>query len=190
MFGMFGINGVSLRQIAMAAGQRNNSAVTLHFGSKEGLIKEIIATRTPQIDRLRDARYRRLTASGKIDVRGLVEALVMPWIDDVDESGDHPYARLITQLMWEDASFNPAEFLPSLTPAANALTLELRAMLPDLSEEQFSFRTRLMIGMFLTMAIHDGQHLFGDTYEKVGGSTFDKIIDIIVSVLQARQEAR
>ena len=36
---------VSLRDVAVAAGQRNNSAVHYHFGSRDGLIKAIIGHR-------------------------------------------------------------------------------------------------------------------------------------------------
>src|SRR3546814_12988999 len=41
-FGEHGIDAVSLRQIAIAAGQGNTAAVHYHFGSKEGLLERIL----------------------------------------------------------------------------------------------------------------------------------------------------
>src|SRR3546814_6660333 len=44
-FGEHGIDAVSLRQIAIAAGQGNTAAVQYHFGSKEGLLEAIFQHR-------------------------------------------------------------------------------------------------------------------------------------------------
>ena len=49
LFALHGIDGVSLRQIAVEAGSSNNSAVHYHFTSKEGLIRAIFQHRLPQI---------------------------------------------------------------------------------------------------------------------------------------------
>src|SRR3546814_9487590 len=49
-FGEHGIDAVSLRQIAIAAGQGKHAAVQYHFGSKEGLFEPIFQTRLPAID--------------------------------------------------------------------------------------------------------------------------------------------
>ena len=43
LFGESGIDGVSLREVAAAAGQGNTSAVRYHFGSKDGLVAAIFA---------------------------------------------------------------------------------------------------------------------------------------------------
>src|SRR3546814_8146356 len=54
-FGEHGIDAVSLRQIAIAAGQGNTAAVQYHFGSKEGLLEAIFQHRLPAIDQRRKA---------------------------------------------------------------------------------------------------------------------------------------
>ena len=41
LFSAHGVAGVSTREIARAAGQKNHSAVAYHFGSKEGLAEEL-----------------------------------------------------------------------------------------------------------------------------------------------------
>jgi AcrR family transcriptional regulator len=62
LFGLYGINAVSLREIAAAAGQRNSSAVQYHFHDKEGLLDALIQDR---IGKVETERRRLLTASGK-----------------------------------------------------------------------------------------------------------------------------
>ncbi|MEE2045897.1 helix-turn-helix domain-containing protein, partial [Nocardiopsis tropica] len=46
LFAEHGMAGVSNRQIGQEAGQGNNTAVTYHFGSKEGLVRAIVRRRT------------------------------------------------------------------------------------------------------------------------------------------------
>ncbi len=65
LFEQKGIAAVSLRQIVIAAGQRNLSAAHDHFGSGEGLIHVVVERRMRTIDANR-LGYRAM-------VRGLVE---------------------------------------------------------------------------------------------------------------------
>ena len=43
LFAERGIRAVSLREINKAAGQRNSSALHYHFGSREGLLRALLA---------------------------------------------------------------------------------------------------------------------------------------------------
>src|SRR3546814_19942695 len=45
LFGEHGVDAISVRQITLAAGQSNNSAVAHHFGSKEDLLLAIFKNR-------------------------------------------------------------------------------------------------------------------------------------------------
>ncbi len=53
LFGEFGIDAVSMRQINVAAEQRNSSAAHYHFGSKEALVMETFHYRMERINRRR-----------------------------------------------------------------------------------------------------------------------------------------
>ncbi|MFI0961328.1 TetR/AcrR family transcriptional regulator [Streptomyces sp. NPDC021080] len=55
LFATRGIDGVSLREIQVAAGQSNSSVIGYHFGSKSGLVRALIAYRQPALDDERDA---------------------------------------------------------------------------------------------------------------------------------------
>ena len=53
LFAERGINAVSMREVAAAAGQLNNSAVRYHFGSRDGLVDAIFRYRMSRIDERR-----------------------------------------------------------------------------------------------------------------------------------------
>src|SRR5881394_607948 len=83
LFAEFGIEGVSLRQIAAAAGQRNTSAVAYHFGSKAGLVAALYEWRMSPINA---RRLELLGAAGSSTVETCVRGLVMPLADVLTEA--------------------------------------------------------------------------------------------------------
>jgi AcrR family transcriptional regulator len=74
-----GVEAVSLREIRLAAGQRNNSALQFHFGDRDGLLRALVQRHLPRIDGLREQMYARLVAEGRqTDFAALVEVMVRP----------------------------------------------------------------------------------------------------------------
>ena len=55
LFAARGIEAVSLREIQQAAGQSNTSVIRYHFGSREGLIRALIAYRQASLGTDRQA---------------------------------------------------------------------------------------------------------------------------------------
>jgi AcrR family transcriptional regulator len=100
LFAERGIDGVSLREINLAAKQRNTSAAHYHFGSKDALIDAIFEFRRAEIGRRRDALLDMVEESGRTDPRALAEALVLPMamdLEDGTESGRY-YLEFLAQL--------------------------------------------------------------------------------------------
>jgi AcrR family transcriptional regulator len=84
LFADRGIEGVSLREINLAAKQRNTSAAHYHFGSKDALIDAIFEFRRSEIGKRRDEMLDELEHGGRsADPRALAEALVMPLAAEV-----------------------------------------------------------------------------------------------------------
>jgi AcrR family transcriptional regulator len=84
LFAERGIDGVSLREINLAAKQRNTSAAHYHFGSKDALIDAIFEFRRSEIGRRRDEMLDALEREARAgDVRALAEALVKPLASEV-----------------------------------------------------------------------------------------------------------
>jgi AcrR family transcriptional regulator len=94
LFAVHGIDGVSLRQIAVEAGSSNNSAVHYHFGSKEALIGAIFQHRLPQL-----ISERRLLAArcDPDDLRSRFEAQYLPVLN-LAEAPDNHYISFVEQL--------------------------------------------------------------------------------------------
>lgn len=82
---------VSLREIAQAAGQRNNSAVNYHFGSREGVETAVLTVRTTQMEQVRAARLAALPADA--DLESLMRVILEPLLVTPYEQGSTHYAR-------------------------------------------------------------------------------------------------
>lgn len=94
---------VPLRDIAVAAGHRNNSAVQYHYGNRQGLIAAIVARRLGPMESERARMLETFAAQGKKPtVRDLISVLVLPILE---MKGTH-YARFleVTRPSWPDES--------------------------------------------------------------------------------------
>jgi len=67
---------VPLRDIAKAAGQRNNSAVNYHFRSRQDLVDAVVARRLLPMERDRERMLAEL--DGSTDAHALMRVLVLP----------------------------------------------------------------------------------------------------------------
>ena len=77
LFAERGVDGVTVREIAEAAGQRNHAAVGYHFGSKEALIRELVLDGAVLIDARRNAALDVLEAAGgPRTARAVIDLLV------------------------------------------------------------------------------------------------------------------
>ena len=77
-----GVDGVSLREIRIAAGQRNSSALQFHFGGRDGLVLALTRRHMPRIVEIQERIYADAVAGGRRDdVAALVEVLVRPNAD-------------------------------------------------------------------------------------------------------------
>lgn len=97
LFAERGVDGVTVREIAAAAGQKNHGAVGYYFGSKEALVREIIRDGAIAIDQRRNAALDRLEAEGgPRTIREVVDILVFPAV--AADPGDEFYVRFIVML--------------------------------------------------------------------------------------------
>ena len=96
LFARSSISGVTTRQIVEAAQQRNASAVTYHFGSREGLLLELLSRRGGPVD---DERGRLRSALGpEPDLPELVRCLAEPYCEMLHTESGRSYVRIVAQL--------------------------------------------------------------------------------------------
>lgn len=94
---------VPLREVAVAAGQRNNSAVHYHFGSREGLLEAVLAWRLAPVNArmlamLADLEGASVDGGPAGGARALVDVLVRPMATEPYLAGSTHYARFLEQV--------------------------------------------------------------------------------------------
>jgi AcrR family transcriptional regulator len=114
LYGERGVESVSLREIRIAAGQRNASALHFHFGDREGLLLAIVDRHLPQLIAIQRGLYDEMILEGRQrDPRSLVEVLLRPsalylcrgpseraWIKLVGELAAKPELEFRTIVDW------------------------------------------------------------------------------------------
>jgi AcrR family transcriptional regulator len=101
LFAERGIEGVSLRDVSTAAGQRNHNAAQYHFGDRLGLVAAVYENRMRVVE---ERRRVQLHDTADNDIRGLVTAIVAPLVEVVAETNGW-YARFQARLRWEPTSW-------------------------------------------------------------------------------------
>jgi TetR/AcrR family transcriptional regulator, regulator of cefoperazone and chloramphenicol sensitivity len=96
LFASGGVQGVTTRQIVGAADQRNPSAVSYHFGSRQNLLLAILARRGGPVDEERGRLRER--AGPRPDAPSLVRCLVVPYAALLDFEGGRAYVQIVAQL--------------------------------------------------------------------------------------------
>ena len=143
LFAERGLGGVSVRDITLAAGARNQSALHYHFGSMDELIKEVFAHRYRSIEESRLKRLSEMDVEGTaVDIGRLMEAAVGPLFEACLEEDGRLYARFCVQLT-TDPRFDLVQ-LVRITGMASAMHMRDRisAALAELPEDVLRTRQR------------------------------------------------
>jgi len=135
LFAQRGVDGVTVRAIVAASGQKNHGSISYYFGTKEALIRELVADGARVIEQRRSACLDRIESrDGPISIREIVEALVYPSFDIMRELGgqEDNYIRFITLLSLTHRDL----FIEALEDRLNSAYLRcldhLRTLMPDL----------------------------------------------------------
>lgn len=150
-----GLDGVSLREITEAAGQRNNAAVHYHFGGRDGLVRALFEHRYHQLEARRSAMLASLDDAGRgEELDALVRVLVAPFAEAGEDGTDGHWVRFVARLH-EDPRFNPfAGTTPyaaadEVTAVSAEVTRRIRKRLPLPSHEADA-----RFFLVTTMAVH------------------------------------
>ena len=139
---------VALRDVATAAGQRNNSAVHYHFGSRDGLINAIIEHRQEPLEHARMALLAELESVGvDDDIAALVAVLVRPLFDIPYADGSVHYARFLERVR-DHPAVRQIQMGGERWPALRILTTRLHRLLTQLPP---AARTRRLTAMALVL---------------------------------------
>jgi AcrR family transcriptional regulator len=200
LYGQHGFNGISLREIAAVAGQRNCNAVQYHFKNKFGFVSAILADRVSRLDALRAERFadlQRRTPAGDYAPRDLLMVIWGPDLTIVGPDHTHTYIRFSLQYYLQpDAGAHPfydrdpETGWGQVTPAGQAsclvqVTNLLRGAIGHISQETFDRRIGLLSMMYQCSVVeHDNARVLGSRKRRQPYEA-DAVIDMAIGALCA-----
>ena len=189
LFAESGIDGVSLRQINVAAGQKNSSAAHYHFGSKDALILSIYQHRMAHVNERRLQTLEEIHHQNREDdVRVLIRAIVQPIVDEIDaDASGRNYIRFMAQAIGHP-QLDLVELWGQDHSGGLTTTVELlRQALPDIPGPVFGQR----FGLAFEQIVHslaDREKLrtsTQNTFEVDAALFVSNLIDCIAGAMSA-----
>lgn len=154
LFAERGIGAVSLREVGVAAGQRNTSAARYHFGDKESLVVAVLDYRMRTVNERRLQVLAQMQAQGHTsDLRSLVSAFVHPLVGSLADPDSH-YARFCAQLS-SDPQYRTSWDWDSAT-SLRLVWNGIRRCLSELLEPVLDLRMQMLSHLVMdTVADHE-----------------------------------
>ncbi|HEY6531366.1 MAG TPA: TetR family transcriptional regulator [Acidimicrobiales bacterium] len=148
LFAERGIEAVPLRDIGVAAGQKNNVAVQYHFGDRESLVTAIAAYRADFMsDHLNEVVADLASEAGPPTVEQVVRSFVRGLSRNLDE--DNHFLPFISRYIIERGGY---EGLDSTVPSSSIATMRIimLRLLPHLNDALLYERWQVL----MTSAVH------------------------------------
>lgn len=177
--------GVPLRDIAAAAGQRNNSAIQYHFGSRDGLIEAVVEYRLSDLEVRRLELLAEQAGSGADDVHGLLEALVLPMLELSDRAGIHYYARFFEQIHSHPVVTDVANLDDESRTSVRVIMRELRGRLAGLPAGLLVRRLRALPTMLFALLADHERAVEAGRVEAGRTEAWGEIVDMLAGALTA-----
>jgi AcrR family transcriptional regulator len=183
LFAQQGVDRVSLREIAIAAGQRNVSAATYHFGSKRELIEAILERHSLPIQET----WRPVLEQSQVEqvsLHHLLEPVVRPLVAKVDDAdGGRCYLELCAELV-SSRSFPLMGMRISVTPEALDLTKRIAERGPDVTPMIRVIRSTRLAGLIYS-SIGDYLRLITNGVEIPRAMFVSDLVNVLVGAVQA-----
>ncbi|WP_083365239.1 TetR/AcrR family transcriptional regulator [Microterricola viridarii] len=156
-----GIAQVSSRRIAEEAGNTNHSAVAYHFGSREGLLQQMVERQVSELEPRRAAMIDALGDDGEII--DYVRATVLPMTESLGALPQPSWrARFIRQALADPAIghlFDEDPLLaPSLRRVARILHTRLSHIHPDVINGRFTLMAHMITAACATYEERISEH--------------------------------
>ena len=183
-----GIGNVSLAEIVRTAHQRNASAVHYHFGSRDEVLRALLARHVPVIAERRHRLLDEARAHPDGDVRSAVEAIVRP-VTEFAQRGwrERAYLQIGSEL---------AEAVDRTTPELRDLLAQteghqawalLRRRCPTVPDDLWRVRQEISIAFIGRAAADRARRLDrGDEGEVLSDDRFvDNLVDMVMGAMTA-----
>lgn len=158
-----GVDGVTVREIAKAAGQKNHGAVGYHFGSKEALVREIIADGAKVIDKRRCSMLDQMeTTGGPNSIAEVIDVLIYPSIDPLGDGEDDCYMRFMAILNMTHRKLFLSAIGSQWNRGYQRALSHLRRLMPEMPPSMKNQRL-MFVGGYLSMMLALRQTALSDT---------------------------
>lgn len=184
LFGEYGIEGVSLRQIVTAAGLVNSYSIQHHFGSKEGLVQAVYDFRVPALEEgCRKRLEQEQDSKGNITVHGLLASRFLPMLDSFNEQTQKTYSLFLLRLLYRSNAEHPYFRSTVPQPATTEIVERLRGSFPKLPTEVFNTRFRLATDLFLGAMVEKKRlKSTGENLYKKDQFYWDEILHVLETI--------
>lgn len=186
LIGERGLDNVSMRDVAAFAGQRNNSAVQYHFGSRDGLITQILRRRLVALDQERQRRLAEVDEHGKgTDLTALVHVLFGPMVDLLRDNPEATYyARFLQRVGPVMGPAVPEVNLRTSTDDVVVRLIDAMSHLPRrVAFERIDLATQMFTG---SLAVYEERR---DANNTVVNTQFEKVLDHLYDMVEAALRA-
>lgn len=183
LFAERGIESVPLRDIAVAAGQKNNAAVQYHFGDRAGLLKAILAHRATRSEQVRSELFADLiVGDSRPTVRDLVRAFVLSLAGHVEE--DSHYLAFLSRHIIEHGGYSGLEGAVGESVVATFVRV-LADLLPEIPRPVLDERWLVV----MTTCVHTLSRYQIALHAGSLPAPLDELLDDLVDFLAAGVEA-
>lgn len=182
LIGERGLDNVSMRDVASVAGQRNNSAVQYHFGSRDGLITQILRRRIAAMDAERRRRLTEVDAQGLgTDMNTLVHVLFGPIVDLLRDSPEAThYARFLHRIGPVTGPEVPEVHLRTKSDDVVVRLIDAMSHLPRrVAFERIDLATQMFTG---SLAVYEDRR---DANNKVVNTEFEAVVSHLYDMVAA-----
>ncbi|OPC77336.1 hypothetical protein B4N89_43230 [Embleya scabrispora] len=160
LFAERGIAAVSLREIGAAAGQRNNSAVQYHFGTREALVRALYEDRLAPLNLRRLDLLAALPDERRDDLSALVDIHLRPLAEAMrDGARESHYARFVHRFTLEGEVLSPplgSDVAGGVRAVTALIEDALATAEPDTPPAVHATRLRLML-LLVTATLADSE---------------------------------
>ncbi|WP_419849530.1 TetR/AcrR family transcriptional regulator [Candidatus Poriferisocius sp.] len=181
LFAEQGIWKVRVQDIVAAAGQKNSSALSYHFGSRSGVLDAILREHGEPIDQDRGEVWASLDDD---HTPALIEALVQPLTHRLATDSGRCYLRIVAQL---SADFSRWDFDPTHVPAnLNAILRLLRDRSSAADKAQRGERVLGMIQLMTASLAERARRIeAGDPLATQDHAYAANLVDMLTGIIEA-----